>query len=218
MASRKLARMLGSDKPPFFLAAFFAALAWSITQYSDSLISAPVIEYDVSVTGNEITVELENLTSKKTFSGLTFFVRTPGGRIDRARIVPTQPASEGEKRPTHAGEGAHFYLCDFHPGWKVKLKATGEISSDPTFQLERSNTTVLLLRPSLDTWMIRYYRLLLFLLLGIWAILTAFLVRKGIRDEPSHTKNDTPSKRMGDSDSTAVPSAKAASSKRGQKG
>src|SRR6476661_8131601 len=145
MKGASISRILGSDKPPFFLAIFVAALAWSITHYADSITSTPVIEFDLQNSGDKLIVSLENLTQSKKFSNLIFLLRAPGGSLVNPSIEPTLPAWEGTIRPNCDGETCRFLIQDFQPGWKFKLTASLSRGAKTSFQLVKSSDTIRLL-------------------------------------------------------------------------
>ena len=202
MVNTRLWRSFGGDKPPFFLAIFFAALAWSVTRYADSLAMTPVIEYDVVSSTKEVSVELENLTKDKTFSGLVFVIRTVNGKVRQAKITPTEPAWEGENKAEYEGQSATYSLPDFQPGWKYRLSATVDDGSVPIFQLVRANKTVRLLAPCLETWIIRHQSGLLLGLLLVWASITTVMLLKGVEDEATASETVGAD---GDNTGTSVP-------------
>lgn len=115
----KLGRLLGSEKPPFFLALFVAALAWTITRYADSLSATPVIEYDVTSSGKNLSVSLENLSQNKTFNNLVFLLRSAEGPLTKPRLTPTQPAWEGTIHPSCTGETCEFTICQVPAGMEI---------------------------------------------------------------------------------------------------
>jgi hypothetical protein len=184
----RVARLFASDKPPFFLTIFFAALAWSITRYADSLATTPVIEYDVDRSNNQFIVRLENLSHDKSFSNLEFLLVSPRGTMTNPRMSPTPPAWEGDVPPSCSGQACTFTVGAFQPEWVFRLSVTLSDDSVPSVHLLKSTETIRLLSPSSGTRVVKYQYSLLFGLLSAWAIITAAVLFKGVGDGNSESR------------------------------
>jgi hypothetical protein len=73
-----------TDKAPYIITVFFAALAWTVVRTVDRLSGLPVIQYQTSVqstdfldsqAGQMSTIRLRNITSATTFECLIFVVQ-----------------------------------------------------------------------------------------------------------------------------------------------
>ena len=87
----RVRKALLTDKAPYLITLFFAALAWTVVRTVDRLSSLPVIQYQMSPQsadfvdsqlGQMSTIRLRNITLTTTFECLIFVIQAepPGGK------------------------------------------------------------------------------------------------------------------------------------------
>src|SRR5258708_4346482 len=87
----RINKALFTDKAPYLITLFVAALAWTVVRTVDRLSGLPVIQYQMSVqstdfvdsqSGQMSTIRLRNITSTTTFECMIFVVQAepPGGK------------------------------------------------------------------------------------------------------------------------------------------
>ncbi len=165
------------EKPPFILAVFIGAVAWTVTRYADQLQSAPIIEYTVKTSEIKkqpcIDVHLENLTYNNQFMDLVFVLH--GGGVSDPKIFPSAPAWEGPNAPSAHGDLAEFPISAFQPGWQFRLSASYTGPKIPEFQLKDATSPVRLVKPSVETFIIRHQNMILWVLLALWGSFTVIV-------------------------------------------
>lgn len=149
-------KTLFSDKAPYIITVFVAALAWTVVRTVDRLSGLPVIQYQTSVhstdfldsqAGQMSAIRLRNITSTTTFECLIFVVQAepPGGAYvfdkpaDSRYIVRGTAVSSGTVT-VETPYLVQIKLERFWPGSDIEFGVTSFGNGAMTTKVQRCRT------------------------------------------------------------------------------
>ena len=194
--------MLKSDKAPYFLTLMFAALGWTITHFTDSILSARAIKYDVNYFSENpnvpfdskkpfctMAVEVTNLTTDTFFKKLwfRFEIQNP----DSTNVILYQDVKAN--RPLNFvtdqvgpvnGENTALYIEALHPQTSATIFIYYQGKTKPSLLLDVSDIgrnmdqPLLLIESGIRTYIIENETLLLLLIILVWIFSISWFVLK----------------------------------------
>jgi hypothetical protein len=172
-------RVVRLEKFPYLLTLLFVLLGWGLTHTVDRLLDSPLIEYTVKQEAKEGSVNIEyqitNITRDKLFKGLSFLVMlpdTPKARIVKASwaVLPPIRLDPSAKEPDTNAMRAIYYVPQFHPNCSIRLQVLISGSVVPPLRFSSSDTAVMLIHSSLQTFLVRNEICILVILMATWSI------------------------------------------------
>jgi hypothetical protein len=175
---------------------FLAALGWYITHAVDRARQLPLVEALIAVSDTDAakgehraTLEIENL-SDKLFQNLSLqiiFSGGPGVIIKPVETVAFAPAVPMKDEPLVVNNGMSFTLPWLQPENRLKLVFTYRGGGTPQLVVAGSSVAIMVVKPSLRTFFVRYELEMLFGLILAFAVVTT----ASIALAPSETESDT---------------------------
>jgi hypothetical protein len=147
---------------PYLVTVLVAILAWSITHIADRVVTSPTVEFSLraekSSSGQTIKVTLRNL-SDRSFVNLRFELQGNNIRPCSRPMVFEPPAWASSSGPEQGTDAVAFQVSQLQPGWTVILCGSYQANDqEPLFVLKSSqnNQAIMLRRPGLATWILRF--------------------------------------------------------------
>lgn len=181
------------EKAPYLVTILFASLGWGTKHTVDRILASPTIEYTYEVRdtsqNKSVTVTLRNVSHDKIFKNLLFVLLLPPdapGEFLSVKKTALSPAWEGDNPPHKTKHSGTFDLPALHPNWEVRLVATFSGDISPTLRLHSSETSVRLVQPSVETFLVKHELLFFTSMIIIWALVILVLLsyRKNTLDLP----------------------------------
>jgi hypothetical protein len=149
------AASLFSEKAPYIITLFVAALGWTVNQTVSALTDSPTIAYKINweqkgESHPKVACTVKNVTRTKQFKNLQFILIidrfNQKGQFDNdsASIDPISPSfNVASSEITPNGQAAHFDVPLLQPGWAMELSATATqelpVNLQQTFKKPASN-------------------------------------------------------------------------------
>ena len=172
-----------SDKPPFAISIYFAAIAWVFTHSITTVSDQKLIEYDTEVLKKQDTqlfqVTLRNI-SKFRFESLEFAIESKNLDVDSRfiNVVAVPPASINKREQPKIENGVVTYVIEIsQPGQEYKLIAVYKGDKVPIFRFQsvandKEKKPIQLIGNSAWTWGIRHQGELITLFVLVWGLAT----------------------------------------------
>jgi hypothetical protein len=175
-----LANVLKRENFPYLLTIMFAVVAWGITHIVDSLLKAPILEYNVAkqARGKNTTFEYSftNISRTKQFQDLEIsFVLSSNEGLeflqDSCKIKWIPPLKHGEPAVKEK-DTFKFTIPQFHPNCRIKVVMTVSGKGEPTLHYKSNKPeSVLLEKGSIYTFIAKNERGIIIILIGILILL-----------------------------------------------
>lgn len=178
--------LLLSDKPPFAISIYFAAIAWVFTHSITVISDQKLIEYGKAVVIKSdrllYEVTLRNISNFR-YDALEFIIESEHLEQDSdfTNIIAVAPAILANEEVYEYGRGeVTFKIDSFHPGQEYKLVAEYKGTTRPVFRfksnLSKASTgekkPIRMIESSAWTWGIRHQGELITLFVVVWGIAT----------------------------------------------
>ncbi len=187
---------LREGAPPYIVTLFLAALGWFITHAVDRARQSPLVEAliavsdtDASTGEHRATVQIENLSDKlfQNVSLQIIFSDGPGVIIKPIETVAFAPAVPMKDEPLVVNNGMSFILPWLQPENRLKLVFRYRGGGTPQLVVAGSSAAIMIVKPSLRTFFVRYELETLFALILVFAVVTTALIALA----PSEREGDT---------------------------
>lgn len=180
-----------TDKAPYLVTLFVAAVAWAVTHFVDRVIDAPTLEFTISTTPvpggalySEYVVKVRNLSGKATFREPEFTIVARDketqfvtkGDFTTIRARPPGTAVDGVARVDRTG--AYFKIPVFPPQAEFDLITRYGGTVPPVFVGRPpavGTESFVLLEASLQTWLAKHEFSIITCVLGLWLLLLLIL-------------------------------------------
>ena len=178
----RLLDVLGLEKLPYVATLLFTAIGWGATHTVDRVLKSPILEYSTTLSQgagkSTISVRIRNISHDQIFKNLAFVFLLPpnSGKFTEAKKIATAPAWEGDVEPAKADDSVEFELPFLHPNGEVELSAVYEGGQPPTVRLERADGAVRLVKPSVETFLVRHELCVVAAMITLWAATIVFLL------------------------------------------
>ena len=187
--------MLSYEKVPYLLTILFAALGWTLLQFSSELTQSPVLEYSKTLCGNKETKVIytfTNLSNDTLFTELhaKIMFRTQRGKELvkddlklQLRAVP--PHGIGQPNKPEMGtrsirsetilDYVSFHIPRLSPGAIVTASVKSNKKFTPQLVIE-CDKAIKILESSYQTGLLKYRFTFLLVLIAVWSLLIMFYI------------------------------------------
>src|SRR5579862_4471686 len=158
---------------PIIVTLAIGVLGWTLTHIVDRIEGSPALKYStehqVSGANSTISLTIKNITDDKTFRKLTIVLAAPPqSTFKDARILPIEPAFEGDEPWQLAGRAAKFTIPAIQPGWEFKITGQYSGSGQAVVRFETADSTIRALEPSIETCLAESESKILYVLVIVW--------------------------------------------------
>ena len=173
-----------TEKAPYIVTVFIAAMAWTVTHFVNRIVETPTIEYRIIKTqlqGDtyDYTIRITNLSTMSTFRNPEFTLVARGNAKleftnENTTVRASPPANAANATAVVQTDAVSFTLPVLPPKAEFELVTRFKGTGDPIFMgrpPEGGTESFMLLEVSLQTWLARY---------EFWVIGTGLLIWAGI--------------------------------------
>jgi hypothetical protein len=171
-----------TEKAPYIVTVFIAALAWTVTHFVNRIVDSPTIEYKIiktQVQGNtyDYVVRITNLSSTSTFHNPEFTVIARGNAKlefskEHTTVRATPPANAANAAAVNQADAVSFMIPVLPPKAEFELMTRFKGDGNAIFMgrpAQGGADSFLLVEVSLQTLLARYEFWIFGIGLLIWA-------------------------------------------------